>query len=118
MLYTSITLTYEGRSQEINNIVIDTGAAHTLLSSDCVDDIGIRVSHEDEIVVSYGIGGKEHSFTKEVDHVQVGTVVSDRCTLDFTSFQYENINGLLGLDLLMNAGFVINLKEMKMYRQE
>ncbi|WP_018883090.1 pepsin/retropepsin-like aspartic protease family protein [Paenibacillus massiliensis] len=48
--------------------MIDTGASHTLISQDEVDDIGIQVGLEDEIVTSYGIGGKElhHSFVLNV----------------------------------------------------
>ncbi|MFD0616892.1 aspartyl protease family protein [Paenibacillus sp. GCM10027629] len=53
----------------LNNIVIDTGASHTLISQDEVDDIGVRVSAEDQIVTSYGIGGKEHAFIKKIESV-------------------------------------------------
>jgi len=59
LLFTTILLSYEGRSKTIDNIVIDTGASHTLISQDAVDDLGIRVQAGDEIYTSYGIGGKE-----------------------------------------------------------
>ncbi|HIW33159.1 MAG TPA: retropepsin-like domain-containing protein [Candidatus Paenibacillus intestinavium] len=55
LLFTSIEINYLGRTKTIDNIVIDTGASHTLLSQDVVDDLGIKVSAEDEIVTSYGI---------------------------------------------------------------
>jgi len=44
LLFTSIEISYIGRSKVIDNVVIDTGASHTLLSQEIVDDIGIRVS--------------------------------------------------------------------------
>lgn len=31
-------------------------------------------------------------------------------------FLYEDINGLLGLDIMTEAGFIIDLKRMEMYR--
>ena len=65
MLFTSIEITYRGKTKQISNVVIDTGALHSLLTPDCVDEIGIRISGEDEIVTSYGIGGKETFFCKE-----------------------------------------------------
>lgn len=36
LLQTSMTIYYKGRSLTIDNLVIDTGAAHSLLSSDIV----------------------------------------------------------------------------------
>lgn len=117
LLFTSIEITYQGKSKLIDNIVIDTGASQSLISQDYVDDIGIKVSGEDEIVTSYGIGGKEHAFIKTVDSVRVGEFFKTTCSLDFTSFRYEDINGLLGLDLLLDAGFIIDMKNLMMYLQ-
>jgi hypothetical protein len=115
LLFTTIEIWYEGKSKVIDNIVIDTGASKSLISQDTVDDIGIKVSGEDEIVTSYGIGGKENAFVKNIEKVQVGEFYIEECSLDFTSFQYEDINGLLGLDILLEAGFIIDMKQMKMY---
>jgi predicted aspartyl protease len=111
LLFTSITITFQGKTKTINNVIIDTGASHTLISQDAVDEIGIRVSYEDHIVTSYGIGGKEHAFVKKVDLLLLGHFEMKDIHLDFSSFQYTDANGLLGLDILMAAGAVINLKE-------
>jgi predicted aspartyl protease len=115
LIYTTISISYHGSTKEINNVVIDTGASHTLISQDIVDEIGIRVSLEDEVVSSYGIGGKEHAFIKRVDMLSVGDVTLKACPIDFSTIQYEDINGLLGLDVLMKAGIIIDLKNLKMY---
>jgi Aspartyl protease. len=85
--------------------VIDTGATQTLISQDIVDDIGIKVSGEDQIVTSFGIGGKEFAFMKKVDSVKVDNLVVNNISLDFTIIDYKDINGLLGLDLLVGSGF-------------
>ncbi|OLN27450.1 hypothetical protein DSOL_4527 [Desulfosporosinus metallidurans] len=37
--------------------------------------------------------------------------------MDFTSYIYKDINGLLGLDMLLNAGFIIDLEKLNMYLQ-
>lgn len=118
LLFTSIEILFRGQSKIIDNVVIDTGASQTLISQDAVDDIGIKASGGDEIVTSYGIGGKEHSFVKTINKVKVGDFTLDNCTLDFTSFQYEDINGLLGLDLLLEAGSIIDLKKLRMDLRE
>jgi len=98
----------------INNIVIDTGASHTLISQDEVDDIGINVTFEDNIITSYGIGGKEHAFIKRVEQIEIGEYVLRNIELDFTSFKYHNINGLLGLDILLNGNFKIDLYKLEL----
>ncbi len=92
---------YKGRKKKVNNIVIDTGASQTLVSQECVDDL----------VVSYGIGGKEHTFSKEVEEIKIRNHSLKDFKIDFTSFQYEDINGLLGLDILINGGYILDLKE-------
>ena len=117
LLFTTIRIRYKGKEKQINNIGIDTGASHTLLTQASVDEIGIRVSREDEIVTSYGIGGKEHSFVKKVEQVEVGGYRIDNCSLDFTSYIYKDIDGLLGLDILLGAGFIIDLDKLNMYLQ-
>lgn len=119
LLFTAITIHYNGYTKVINNIVIDTGASHTLLSQDEVDDIGIRVTLEDDIITSYGIGGKELAFAKTVQAIEIGDdfILRD-IQLDFTSFKYHNINGLLGLDILLNGKFNIDLNNLKLLRPQ
>ena len=38
--------------------------------------------------------------------------------IDFSNIDYEDINGLLGLDLLMDAGFIIDLKNLKIFKED
>ncbi|GIP45055.1 hypothetical protein J45TS6_35140 [Paenibacillus sp. J45TS6] len=114
LLFTSIKIRYKGREKQIHNVVIDTGASHTLISQDEVDDIGIRVSMEDEIITSYGIGGKEHAFVKKVESIELGEYKLEDHFIDFTSFPYDNINGLLGLDVLLTGKFSIDLNLLEL----
>jgi len=114
LLFTEISIQYNGLTKVINNIVIDTGASHSLISQDEVDDIGIKVTSEDDIITSYGIGGKEHAFVKTVQSIQVGNYSLSTIQLEFTSFKYHNINGLLGLDILIPGKFDINLENLEL----
>jgi len=115
LLFTSLEIVYRGKNICINNIVIDTGASQTLISQDSVEIIGIKVSGEDEVITSYGIGGKEHAFIKKVDKVIIDNFSIENIPLDFTGFPYDDINGLLGLDILTQAGFIIDVKGLLMY---
>ncbi len=82
LLQTSMMICYRGRSLKIENLVIDTGAAHSLLSSDIVSEIGIKFENGDKLVRSFGIGGHEYSFRKQVDHIQLGDFVLKDIRLD------------------------------------
>ncbi|WP_172198751.1 retropepsin-like aspartic protease [Saccharibacillus qingshengii] len=116
LLFTEITVHFNKQKKVTSNIVIDTGASHTLISQDEVDEIGIQVSMEDDIITSYGIGGKEHAFSKKIEGIQVGDFILKDVYIDFTSFKYHSINGLLGLDVLTEGEFNIDLKAFELFR--
>ena len=99
-------------------MVIDTGASKTLISADEVEDIGIKVEGNDELVVSEGIGGTEVSFVKTVDKIVLDNISITDKKIDFSNIDYEDINGLLGLDLLMDAGFIIDLKNLRIFKED
>ncbi|OPH54818.1 hypothetical protein BC351_30705 [Paenibacillus ferrarius] len=117
LLQTSMTICYKGRSLTINNLMIDTGAAHSLLSSDIVSEIGIEFENGDKLVRSFGIGGEEFSFQKQVDQIRLGNLVMNDIKIDFGVFHDDinYINGLIGLDILKSGNMIIDLKQMEMY---
>ncbi|WP_410513459.1 retropepsin-like aspartic protease [Paenibacillus sp. BR2-3] len=117
LLQTSMTIDYNGRSLTIDNLVIDTGAAHSLLSSDVVSEIGIKFENGDKLVRSFGIGGDEYTFQKRVDQIRIGDLIMEDIPIDFGIF-YEGINyinGLIGLDILKSSNMIIDLYQMEMY---
>ncbi|AXF56878.1 retropepsin-like aspartic protease [Salicibibacter kimchii] len=116
LLLVDITLTFNGKSKVIQNMVVDTGAARTLISQDIVEDIGLHVDLQDRIVTYFGVGGKEYAFRKQIDQIQVSDFEVEKVEIDFNDFGYDDINGLLGLDLLMQAGFTIDLMHLEMER--
>ncbi|WP_313997975.1 retropepsin-like aspartic protease [uncultured Paenibacillus sp.] len=117
LLQTSMTICYNGRSIKIDNLVIDTGAVHSLLSSDIVSEIGITFENGDKLVRSFGIGGDEYSFRKRIDQVQLGNFVMKDISIDFGVFHEDisHIDGLIGLDILKNGEMIIDLHRMEMY---
>lgn len=117
LLQTSMTIRFKGRSLTINHLVIDTGAAHSLLSSDIVTQIGIHFENGDKLVRSFGIGGDEYSFRKQIDQIQLGNFVIDNFYMDFGVFHedIDQINGLIGLDILKGGNMIIDLYRMEMH---
>ncbi|WP_244834708.1 retropepsin-like aspartic protease [Clostridium sp. BJN0001] len=114
LLFTSIEICYKGKSKVIDNIVLDTGAASSIISPDAVDDIGIYAELGDKIVSFYGVGGSMHnSFVKKIDNIKLESSIIKDLEIDFGIIDSRGeINGLLGLDILMKLGAIINLKEL------
>jgi hypothetical protein len=117
LLQTSMTICYKGHSLTIDNLVIDTGAAHFLLSSDIVSEIDIKFENGYKLLRSFGIGGDEYSFQKRVDQIQIGDYIMEDIPIDFGVFHEDinYINGLIGLDILKNSNMIIDLHRMQMY---
>lgn len=117
LLFTSVEITYKGKSKIIDNIVIDTGAAESIISPDIVEDIEIYPQEDDEIVTFIGVGGSEHhSFEKKIDTVRIGSFALENVDLDFGIIDPKGrINGLLGLDILIEISAIIDLKEFKIH---
>ena len=116
LLFTSIQVSFRGSTKVIENIVIDTGAAETIISPDAVEDIGIFAELEDSVNSFYGVGGSLHNFfSKNVEKVKLGEVSLEEVKIDFGVIDPKGyINGLLGLDLLMKLGAVIDLKKLSL----
>jgi predicted aspartyl protease len=84
LLFTSVEISYKGSSKKIDNIVIDTGAAESIISPDIVDDIGIYEELGDRIISFYGVGGSLHnSFVKVIDNIKVGSHSIKNLEIDF-----------------------------------
>jgi hypothetical protein len=113
LLFTTIHLNFKGKSKIIDNIVIDTGAVQTLISQECVDDLGLIYENNDMLVAATGIGGTEYSFVKKVDSIAMNGFELRDIDVDFTGFIDNDINGLLGLDVLISAGFKIDLRNFR-----
>ena len=109
-------LTYKGASKVIENIVIDTGAAETIISPDIVEEIGIITEPKDTVSSYYGVGGSLHNFfSKKVDEIDIENVVVREVKLDFGVIDPSgDINGLLVLDFLVSTGAIIDLNRLKL----
>jgi hypothetical protein len=107
-------LIFRGKSKIIKNVVIDTGAAETIISPDAVGDLGIYAELNDTVNSFYGVGGSLHNFfSKNIDSLEMDTFELKDVKLDFGIIDPRGeINGLIGLDLLIKVGAVIDLKNM------
>lgn len=116
LLFIDMNIGYKGNNVLLKNVVVDTGAAHTIINPDSVYELGIKAEANDEFITMYGIGGEHYSYRKNINLVSIGRGRLENVDIDFGLIDEEGyINGLLGLDVLLKLGITINLKELKLY---
>lgn len=115
LLFTTLEIYFKDSYKVINNIVIDTGASISIISTDIVESIGIFAEAGDPIVSSMGVGGSIHnSFEKNIDFIKIGNKGLNNIKLDFGIIDPKGeINGLLGLDVLIKLGVSIDLEKFE-----
>jgi predicted aspartyl protease len=111
--FTTITVTYQGTTMDIPQVLVDTGPAITLLASDIAATIGIVPLPQDILHTLRGVGGTEVVFTRRLDALQVGERSLTNFDIEVGGMDYGfAMHGILGMDFLTRAGAIINLREM------
>ena len=112
--FTSVTIAYRGKRLEIQNVLIDTGSATTILSADIVQSIQIIPEPDDTLYTIRGVGGSEVVFSRKVDQIEIGERRLKSFEIEIGAMEYGfEINGILGMDFLTKAKAIINLHELK-----
>jgi predicted aspartyl protease len=115
LLFTDIQIEYNGNIVKVNDVVVDTGAAHTIIDPDVVHEAGIKAEAGDKFITMYGVGGEHYAYRKNIDCIEIGDGKLNDISLDFGIIDEEGIiNGLLGLDVLMKLGIKINLDKLEL----
>ncbi len=113
LAFTRLTITYHGRTIDIDHVLIDTGSASTILAAREVAGLGIVPEMDDIVYTVRGVGGSEAVFTRRVNQVAVETHALANFAIEVGSMNYGfDLNGILGMDFLTQAGAVINLREL------
>ena len=113
--YVSATLIHRRQRMTLKNILLDTGSAGTIFSTDKVATIGLTYEPEDFVHRIRGVGGSEFVFTKRVDELKVGGLKVSGFELEIGAMNYGfDMDGIIGLDFLTAVGALIDLDEMKL----
>lgn len=120
LIYTSIKLTHENNTVIVDNVIIDTGAFHTIITTDFLEELGAEFSNEDKLIEATGYGGAtSYAVRKGIDGISCGDIELSDFKIDFGEIDpKERVNGLLGLDFLMKAELVLDLVNLVMYNKK
>jgi predicted aspartyl protease len=95
----------------IDRILVDTGSAATIFQTELLASIGIVYAPDDQIHEVFGVGGSELVFQKTVPKIVCGNLQAKDFEVEVGWLDYGiAINGILGLDFLMQTGAILNLR--------
>lgn len=114
LITTSLIVTFRGKTLQINDVIIDTGSSHTVISPDVLEEIGVTYENGDTIYEAYGIGGTVPFYTKVMDKIQIDKFNVKDIEIDVGVLPKDH-NGLLGLDILMTYNFIVDMDKLELY---
>jgi hypothetical protein len=110
----AVTLIHGNQQLTLENVVIDTGSAGTIFPIETVETIGLGMEPDDMIIPVRGVGGSEFVFVKQVDHLALDNLAVERFAIDVGAMDYGfDIDGILGIDFLIQARAVIDLANLE-----
>jgi len=109
--FIKIKVGYRNLSIDIPNILLDTGSATTILNADILYSIGVKPEANDTTSQIVGIGGEESVYHKIIDFIQLDNKLLYDFKIDVGILDYGfEIDGILGMDFLLEANAIIDLK--------
>ena len=114
--YVTATLTYRGQQMSFRNVLLDTGSAGVIFSTDRILTIGLTYEPEDMVHRIRGVGGTEFVFTKRVDNLAVGELRVSNFQVEIGAMDYGfDIDGIIGMDFLIQVRATIDLSKLEIY---
>lgn len=113
--FVDVLITYQGQDMSVDHVLVDTGSASTLFAADVVRGVQIVPEDGDRLEVIFGVGGSEVVYSRRFDSIQAGSLVIPDFQIEIGGMDYHfPINGILGMDFLIQAGAVVDLADMRL----
>ncbi|HOU13300.1 MAG TPA: aspartyl protease family protein [Anaerolineae bacterium] len=114
LAFISVAATYAGKTCVISDVIVDTGSATTMFSANQLAALDITPEPDDVLYTIKGVGGVEVVFSRKISCLQI-----DSC--EVTDFEIEvggmdygfTINGILGMDFLLQTGAILDLEHLE-----
>lgn len=114
--YVEVSLTYRGRQITFENVLLDTGSDGAIFSADRVLAIGLHLEPNDFIHRIRGIGGAEFVFTKPLDRLTLGPLSVTDFEIEVGAMDYGvDMDGIVGMDFMLQVGAKIDLAQLEIY---
>jgi predicted aspartyl protease len=113
--FVQVTVIYRDVELKISDVLVDTSSATTILAADQVAQIGIIPEPSDILYTIRGVGGIETVFTRRIGRLRIGRREVTDFEVEVGGMDYGfEIQGILGMDFLLQAGAIINLRDLSL----
>jgi hypothetical protein len=112
----TIDLESNGKKITLENVLVDTGCAVTIMDTDLLGEVGIIIDFKNGIPTTmYGVGGKgEVCYQQKVTGLAIDGQQLKNFDLQFGMVQdMYGFDGLIGTDFMLKTGLSINFSELK-----
>jgi len=114
LLFVNVRLRQGEQELELYDVLLDTGSAGTVFSTDAVSTIGLTYQPDDPLHRIHGVGGSEFVFMKRVNQVSIGERQVREFLIEVGGLDYGfRLNGIIGTDFLLAVGAVIDLTTLE-----
>ena len=111
----SVTLSQNNRQVTFPNVLLDTGSAGCVFSTDKLREAGIGPTPDAMIRRVVGIGGAEFVIETHVDSIQSDRLLASDFTIEIGAVSYGyDFDGILGFDFLQQAQALIDLNTLEL----
>lgn len=114
--FITVKLIHQGLVVDLDHVLLDTGSAATLFSMDKAAEIGIKPALDDVVERMFGVGGMEFVISKQIDAVVVDDLHLENFDIQIGTLKYGiDINGIIGVDFLIQTGAIVDFARMEIY---
>jgi hypothetical protein len=114
--FITVTLSQGDKEVVLERVLLDTGSAATLFSTDEVEKLGIVPEPADSLRRVVGVGGSEFVLAKRIERLALGEVEMRDFPIQVGAMDYGfPIDGLLGTDFFVKAALVLDLGKLEVY---
>lgn len=108
--FVSVTVEHGGATLELENVLLDTGSAGTVLKASTMARLGANRMPEDLTYTIRGVGGTEEVIIRTLDRTSIGDASVRRFLAEIATVENGfGIDAILGVDYLRAVGAVIDL---------
>ena len=113
LLWISVELIYDGKIYNIDNCIIDTGAATSAID---IDLIPFNYNKPATVRQLIGIGGgKQEVVVQSIDAIKIANQLIENIDIEFGDLKVDyGINGFIGTDLLSQFDLAINFSDFEL----
>lgn len=112
--FVTVTLTHRGRDLFLDRVLLDTGSGASVFSADEISQVGLGPEPTDVLRRVVGVGGAEFVFSKRIRRLALGNLEVEDFEIQVGAMDYGfPIQGLIGMDFLLQSAAVIDLGRLE-----